>query len=549
MLKVTQAPQGPVLVKQQFLVAGIASTSYAGRRLTLIVDNQYRADGPFVAADGLWQVQFLFQSAGNRRLKVTIDNENVELPIQVVTSLPPNYTRVRFLTPPSQIQVSQAATLIGEADNYPDGAVLLLRADQRYELARPQVFAGKWQAPIILTQTGRRLIEILGEGQDKAQIYLDVVARLPQPSRLRFTTVPDRIQTGQTVVFAGEADNYRDGTQLLLRVDKSFELARPVVQAGKWQAPIAFSQAGTRLIEIIGSEQDKAEISVDVVAAPQPPRPPRVSFTNVPQQIRTDQEVTIRGGAENYADNAQLVLRADQQLELARPRVQNGQWSANILLRQTGQRLLEIIGSEQDKAQTTITVVAAPDELQVIPRRTWTSTPTPADLPNLQPLRITLHHTFIAPTPSVNASQAQEVSRMRLIYSSHVNGNGWSDIGYHFIIMPSGRIYEARSERKRGAHDVVNDGLGIAFDGVYSSQTISQQQYNSAVELCTRLCQRYNINDPVTPVPTPTADFGTRNLPRICGHRDRVSTECPGAPGGSTVRLSDIRQAVKTKLT
>ena len=137
---------------------------------------------------------------------------------------------------------------------------------------------------------------------------------------------------------------------------------------------------------------------------------------------------------------------------------------------------------------------------------------------------------------------------MRSIYRSHVQGNGWSDIGYHFIIMPSGRIYEARSERKRGAHDVINDGLGVAFDGVYSDKTISAQQFQSAVALCTVLCRRYGFKDPVTPVPTPTAEFGTRNLPLICGHRDRVSTECPGSPGGRTVRLEDIRQTVKKQL-
>lgn len=549
MLRVTQVPQGPVLVRQQFWVSGIASTTYAGRKLELMIDNQFRADGPIVAADGLWRVQFLFQQTGNRRLKIAIDNDSVEVPILVVANLPEGYTRLRFLTPPSQVQVNQAVTLLGEADNYPDGALLLLRADQRFELARPQVIAGKWQAPVILTQTGRRLIDIVGEGSDRAQIFIDVVTQISQPSRVRFTTVPERIQTGQTVVFAGEANGYADGTQLLLRVDKSYELARPTVQAGRWQAPVAFNFGGNRLIEIIGSEQDRAEVRVEVIARQQPPRPPRVSFANLPAQIRSDQEVTIGGGAENYMNGAQLVLRVDQRLELARPQVRDGKWQANILLRQAGRRLLEIVGSEQDRAQATLIVVDPPsEELKVFSRTTWTSQPTPASLPNLQPLRITLHHTFISPTPSANATQAQERDRMRLLYSSHVNGNGWSDIGYHFIIMPSGRVYEARSERKRGAHDVINDGLGIAFDGVYTSQTITSAQYESAVELCTRLCKRYGITDPVTPVSTTTADFGTRSLPRIIGHRDRVSTECPGSPGGRTVRLDDIRQAVRSRL-
>ena len=350
-------------------------------------------------------------------------------------------------------------------------------------------------------------------------------------------------------MFAGEADGYQDGNQLLLRADPAIELARPSVLAGKWQSPAVFLQPGKRTIEIIGSEQDKAQVEITVVAAPSSTRPPRVSFTNIPQQIRTGEAVTLSGGAENYNDGDQLVLRADQKLELARPRVQGGRWQAQTLFNQAGKRLIEIIGSEQDKAQVTLTVQApATVGPTVLPRSTWTNDPTPSDLPNLQPLRITLHHTFISPTPSVSASQASDVERLRTIWRSHVQGNGWADIGYHFIILPSGRIFEGRSERKRGAHDVINDGLGIAFDGVYTSATISQQQFTSAVALCTTLCKRYGISDPVTPVPTPTADFGTRNLPRICGHRDRVQTECPGTEGGTTIRLAEIRQAVKAML-
>jgi hypothetical protein len=368
MLQITQAPNAPVQVKQQFTITGTAETSNAGRKLKLIVDDQYEADGPVVLIDGTWRVDFLFQQVGNRKLTIAIDNESASVTIQVV------------------------------------------------------------------------------------------------------------------------------------------------------------------------------------LAAPPPPRPPRLRFTNVPASVPTEQVILLQGEADNYVNGAQLVLRADRKYELARPRVQDGRWSAPVLLHQAGKRLIQILGSEQDWAEITLDIHANPVTVQVLPRSTWTSDPTPSTLPSLIPQRITLHHTFISPTLSTSATQAEEVQRMRDIYRSHVQGNGWSDIGYHYIVMPSGRIYSARSETKRGAHDVVNDGIGIAFDGVFSTATISTQQYQSAVSLCTSLCQRFNIKDPVTPVATPTADFGTRNLPRILGHRDRVSTECPGAPGGTTVRLEDIRQAVKKQL-
>lgn len=32
------------------------------------------------------------------------------------------------------------------------------------------------------------------------------------------------------------------------------------------------------------------------------------------------------------------------------------------------------------------------------------------------------------------------------------HGNGWSDIGYHYVVMPDGSIYDGRSETRWGAH-------------------------------------------------------------------------------------------------
>jgi hypothetical protein len=458
MIQVTQAPT-IVQVGQRFSVVGVASPTYAGQRLKLTVDNQFETQGPIVGDNGAWEVAFLFQQAGSRRLKISISNESVEVPIQVT------------------------------------------------------------------------------------------VNPVPPPSRLRFLNVPQNVSEGQRFTIEGEADNYADGATLLLRADSRFELSRPKVEGQRWQAFIGFSSAGRRLLEIIGDGQDRAEIVVEVRPIPlPPPRPPRLTFVNPPKSVKADQAFILQGGAKDYIDGAQLVLRADRQLELSRPLVKSGTWQSAVVFRQTGERLVEIIGSEQDRAQTTITITPVQEnELEVIPRSAWTSIPTPSELPNLLPQRITLHHTVISALP-VSATQAQEVARMRQIYNIHVNSTGWADIGYHFIVMPSGRIYEARMERKRGSHDLVNDGLGIAFDGIHTTAVITQQQFNATVALCTKLCQRYGIKDPVTPVPTPTGDFGTRNLPRILGHRDRVSTECPGSEGGRTVRLAEIRQAVKQRL-
>lgn len=361
MLKITQAPTTPVQVKQKFVILGVASAEDAGKTLTLTIDRQMKTSGPVIAADASWRLEFLFLQAGNRHLEISVDNETVGVPIQVV------------------------------------------------------------ETPVV--------------------------------PRLRFTDIPQKIQAEEAFILGGQAEHYDDGDQLVLKADRQIELARPRVKDNKWQAALVFHQAGKRLIEVLGSEQDRAQIIVDV----------------------------------------------------------------------------------------------QPADLQVLPRNIWTSQPTPADLPDLRPKRITLHHTAIQAL-SPNASQAEESQRMKRLWEIHVQGNGWSDIGYHYVIMPSGRIYEGRAERKRGAHDSINDGIGIAFDGIYTQTQITPAQFQSAVALCTKLCQRYGINDPVTPVATPTYSYGTRNLPRICGHRDRVQTECPGSEGGRTIRLEEIRQAVKRQL-
>ena len=49
----------------------------------------------------------------------------------------------------------------------------------------------------------------------------------------------------------------------------------------------------------------------------------------------------------------------------------------------------------------------------------------------------------------------------------HVRGNGWSDIGYHFLIKLDGTVEEGRPINKIGAHvgGHNRDSIGIAYVG------------------------------------------------------------------------------------
>ncbi len=273
-----------------------------------------------------------------------------------------------------------------------------------------------------------------------------------------------------------------------------------------------------------------------------------ITITDIPNSVKTGEPFKIKGKADNFDDGEELLILVDQRFNVARPIIENNQWSANLVFNQSGQRKIEIIASDQERIETTIDVISG--DVEIIPRSDWNAKVPRRGLANLNPKRITVHHT-VFPTLSPSASESQEQARMRAIQDSHF-GREFSDIGYHFIIMPSGRIYEGRSDRKRGAHDTINDGFGISFDGSFhlAGSGITDEQFDSAVALCIQLCKRIGITDPTTLVSTPTYFGGNprKNLPRILGHGNRGPTSCPGDKEGKAVRLEKIRQAVKRAL-
>jgi hypothetical protein len=276
-----------------------------------------------------------------------------------------------------------------------------------------------------------------------------------------------------------------------------------------------------------------------------------ITITEFPTNAKTSEPFVLKGTATDLDNGDELLILVDGQFEVARPRVQDGQWEITLIFNRGGDRLVEVIASEQDRTSITLNLDTGAPE--IISRSVWGAKPPQNSLSDLSnPKRITIHHT-VTTTLSTTANQSTEASRMRDIQRSHQVGNGWSDVGYHYIIMPSGRIYEGRPNSKRGAHDLINDGFGVAFDGSFhlAGSQITDAQFDSAVALCTQLCKKIGISDPTTLVATPIQKSGEpspKNLPRIIGHRDRVDTACPGMKEGSSVRLNEIRLEVKDRL-
>jgi flagellar hook assembly protein FlgD len=146
-----------------------------------------------------------------------------------------------------------------------------------------------------------------------------------------------------------------------------------------------------------------------------------------------------------------------------------------------------------------------------------------------------VHHTV-----NTNAyTRAQAPAIVRGIETYHVQGNGWNDIGYNFLIDRYGQIYEGRGggidKNVIGAHsEGFNTGsVGVALIGTYSSIGPTAAQRQALVDL---LAWRLDVAhvDPLSIVAT--TSLGNSRFRRgaplrlraISGHRDTYFTSCPG---------------------
>ena len=117
---------------------------------------------------------------------------------------------------------------------------------------------------------------------------------------------------------------------------------------------------------------------------------------------------------------------------------------------------------------------------------------------------IVLHHTGGA---DIDASAEQ-------IDGWHKN-NGWSGIGYHFVIRKDGTIERGRPEWAVGAHAYGENWhtIGIHLSGDFSEAEPTDAQIEYTAMLLANLCTDYGL-----PI----------DGDHIVGHRDLMSTDCPG---------------------
>ena len=157
------------------------------------------------------------------------------------------------------------------------------------------------------------------------------------------------------------------------------------------------------------------------------------------------------------------------------------------------------------------------NNLKIQRRSGWR--PQPSNIRNLDPMqrpsRVTIHHSAMFFRSTATRAAAAQISR---IQREHMNNRGYGDIGYHFLIDPSGRIWEGRQLRWQGAHASGRNNIGnigVCLLGNFvrerNGQGPTPNQIRSMEQLVVGLMQRYRM--------TGNALF--------C-HSDFKSTACPG---------------------
>ncbi|WP_411284813.1 N-acetylmuramoyl-L-alanine amidase [Lapillicoccus sp.] len=179
-----------------------------------------------------------------------------------------------------------------------------------------------------------------------------------------------------------------------------------------------------------------------------------------------------------------------------------------------------------------------------------------------------VHHTVGSNTYAASES----ASIMRGIYAYHVNGNGWCDVGYNFLVDRYGQIFEGRAggidSPVIGAHTggMNLDSFGVAAMGTFSTASTPSAMLTSISQVLGWKLGMYgrdpNGSDVLVSAGGPSTRFPAGQsvtFRTVSGHRDSGDTECPGdvlynqlpklrTMAASYIAASDIRGSVPPRV-
>ena len=95
----------------------------------------------------------------------------------------------------------------------------------------------------------------------------------------------------------------------------------------------------------------------------------------------------------------------------------------------------------------------------------------------------------------------------------HVHGLRWADIGYHYVIDRTGRVWEGRPLTFQGAHvrDKNEHNIGVMVLGNFEIQRPSEAQLDRLAKFTRELRLRHAVS-----------------VSEIRSHREWAATACPG---------------------
>lgn len=154
------------------------------------------------------------------------------------------------------------------------------------------------------------------------------------------------------------------------------------------------------------------------------------------------------------------------------------------------------------------------------------------------------------------ADKAAAMRQIRGDQAYHMDGRGWCDLGYNFVVDKWGNVYEGRD----GSLDVARVGVhasgwntgtvGVSMLGDYSVVTPSATVQDAVARVIGARLGAFGVNPNTTftyenygyvPVTKMPSGFSTQQ--RVIGHRQAAFTTCPGLPAQNA--LPGIRAAAQ----
>ncbi len=123
----------------------------------------------------------------------------------------------------------------------------------------------------------------------------------------------------------------------------------------------------------------------------------------------------------------------------------------------------------------------------------------------------TLKKRSVAEIDMIVIHHTEKKSRVWDIADYHVNKNGWSTVGYHYMIQSSGKILQLNEIETISPHckDYNTRSIGVCFNGNFEENMPSDAMLESGEKLVKYLKTKYGIKT-------------------IVGHGELGNTDCPG---------------------